>query len=326
MKITISRWKLAAAMLCLLCISAHGHAETVIAMKSSVLVDGSQLRLGDIANISGLPDAQADKLARLEITRAPKPGHSKEVDRDFMAAKLHQEGYRNLLYEGARSTTATRSSQTMTSDKLEEMLRSYVESHMPWKAADTVIDMKPPPTVAGLPAGRIAIRFECDGDYRYVGDTTFKTTVVVGGKPCKTLYMRASIHPFGRVAVATRDIRRGELINDSDFSMVRKDLADLRGGSFADRARLRGLVAARSIRTGAVISLGGVERPIAVKRGKIVAAEVRGNGFRISAMAKAMDNGRVGDVIRLMNVDSKKTLAGEVVDANTVRVVLPGEV
>jgi flagella basal body P-ring formation protein FlgA len=168
----------------------------------------------------------------------------------------------------------------------------------------------------------MAIRFECDGDYRYVGDTTFKSTVVVGGKPCKTLYVRASIHPFARVAVATNDIKRGEPISDSDCTMVRKDLADLRGGFFTDRAPLRELVATRSIKTGAVISTGHVDRPVAVKRGKVVAAEVRGNGFRITAAAKAMDNGRVGDVIRLMNVASKKTLTGEVLDANTVKVVL----
>ena len=73
-----------------------------------------------------------------------------------------------------------------------------------------------------------------------------------------------------------------------------------------------------------VISLRYVERPVAIKRGNIVAAQVIGNGFRITAMAKAMDNGRVGDVIRLMNVDSRKTLTGEVLDETTVRVVRKG--
>jgi flagella basal body P-ring formation protein FlgA len=313
---------LAAAVLCLSIICGYGHAETVITLKDSARVDGSQVRLGDVADISGAPAAEAGKLARLEIAAAPKPGRSKEIHRDFMAAKLHQLGCRDALFRGPVSIIATRDSQTVAADKVEEMLRSYIESHMPWKAADTVIDINPPPTVAGLPAGQTAIRFECDGDYRYVGDTTFKTTVVVGGKPCKTMYMRASIHPFGRVAVATRDIKRGELISDSDCTMVRKDLGDLSRGFFADRAGLRGLVAARSIPTGAVISTRSVDRPVAVKRGRVVVAEVRGNGFRITAMAKAMDNGRVGDVIRLMNVASKKALTGEVLDANTVKVVL----
>jgi len=322
MRTTSFMWRLAAAALYLSCICGYGHAETVITLKDSARVDGSQVRLGDIADVSGAPAAEAGKLARLEISAAPKPGHSKEIHRDFMAAKLHQLGFRNALFRGPASTIATRNSQTVAADKLAEMFRSHIESQMPWKAADTVIDMKPPPSVAGLPAGQIAIRFECNGNYRYVGDTTFKTTVMVGGKPCKTLYMRASIHPFGRVAVATRDIKRGELVSDSDCTMVRKDLGDLSGGFFADREDLRGLVAARSIPTGAVISTGSVDRPVAVKRGKVVAAEVRGNGFRITAMAKAMDNGRVGDVIKLMNVASRKTLTGEVLDANTVKVVL----
>ncbi len=52
----------------------------------------------------------------------------------------------------------------------------------------------------------------------------------------------------------------------------------------------------------------------------MVTAEVAGRCFRITALVKAMDNGRVGDVIRLTNVGSRKTLAGEVIDENTVRV------
>ncbi|MCK5558635.1 MAG: flagellar basal body P-ring formation protein FlgA [Candidatus Hydrogenedentes bacterium] len=324
MKLTSSIWKFAAIPLYLLCMCRFCHAETVITMKDAVLVDGFQVRLGDIASISGVPAAQADKLARLEIVSAPKPGHSKEIDRDFAVAKLRQNGYRNIFFKGAGSTIATRSSQTIASDKLAEMLASYIESHMPWKAADTVIDVQPPPVTAGLPSGNIAVKFESDGRYRYVDDAIFKTTILVGGKRCKTLYMRASVHPFQRIAVAVEDIKRGELISESDFSMVRKDLADLTGGFFADRAGLHGLVAARSIPTGTVISLRCVERPIAIKRGNIVVAEVRGNGFRITAMAKAMDNGRVGDVIRLMNVDSRKTLTGEVLDETTVRVVRKG--
>jgi len=315
--------RLSAILGFLLCICGLASAETVITMKEgAVQVDGPQVRLGDVATVEGVSAAQAEKLAELALTSSPKPGRSKEIDRDYMFAKLHQQGYpvRQTVFRGPRSTMATRTSQRIDSDTLEAKLRSSIESHMPWEAGDTVINIQPPPDVLALPTGKTGVRFESGGDCRYVGDETFRTTVVVDGRPCKTLYLRASVHPFEHVAVAVKEIRRGDHIGDSDFTMIRKDLADLSGGFFTDGAAIRGLVAARSISAGSVISLRSVDRPIVIKRGKIVTAEVSGRGFRITAMVKAMDNGRVGDVVRLTNVDSRKTLTGEVVDENTVRV------
>jgi len=313
---------LAALLGCIVCICGVAGAETVITMRSAVEVDDSQVRLGDVATIEGGSPSEVEKLAELAVASAPKPGRSKEIDRDYMLAKLHQQGYpvRQVLFQGSRSTIATRSSQSIDSDTLEAKFRASIESHMPWSAADTVIDIQPPPDVLGLPTGETDVRFESGGDYRYVGDETFRTTVLVDGKPCKTLYLRASVHPFERVAVATRDISRGSSINDTDFAMIRKDLAELSGGFLKDRAEIRGLIAARSVSAGSVISLRCVDRPVVIKRGKIVIAEVTGRGFRITATVKAMDSGRVGDVVRLTNLDSRKTLTGEVVDENTVRV------
>jgi len=317
-----STWRFSVVLCFLLSVCASAYPETVITMKDAAQVDGREVTVGDVATIDGIPLAEAKKLSRLAVASAPKPGRSKEIDRDYMLAKLHQQGYpvRQMLFQGSRSTIATRSSQSIDSDALEAKFRSSIESRLPWSAADTVIDIQAPPDVLGLPTGETDVRFESGGDYRYVGDETFRTTVLVDGKPCKTLYLRASVHPFERVAVATRDINRGSPIHDTDFAMIRKDLAELSGGFFTDRAEIRGLVAARSVSAGSVISLRCVDRPVVIKRGKIVIAEVTGRGFRITAMVKAMDNGRVGDVIRLTNLDSRKTLAGEVADENTVRV------
>ena len=317
-----SAMSLSAVLGFLLCICGLASAETVITLKNAVQVAGSQVRLGDVATIEGVPPAKAKEMAQLAVASAPKPGRSKEIDRDYMLAKLHQQGYpvRQMLFQGPRSSIATRSSQSIDSDTLEAKFRASIESHMPWKTADTVIDIQPPADVLALPTGKIDVRFESGGDYRYLGDETFRTTVAVDGNPCKTLYLRASVHPFECVAVAVRDIKRGDPIQDTDFAMVRKDLADLSGGFFTDQAAIRGLIAARSISAGSAISLRSVDRPVVIKRGKIVTAEVAGRGFRVTAMVKAMDDGRVGDVVRLTNVNSRKTLTGEVADENTVRV------
>jgi len=322
-KLAANAWIFLGTLCLSLGVCAGAYPETVITLRAAAEADGADVTLGDIATIEGIPAAEAKKLERLAVTTTPKPGRSKEIDRDYTLAKLHQHGYpvRQILFKGARTTLVTRASQSIDSDALAARLRAYIESHMPWRTADTVITVQPPPDVAGLPTGKMSITFECDGDYRFVGDATFKTAILVDGRPCRTLYLRANVHPFDHVAVALRDMKRGEPIRDGDFTMVRKDLAELDDGFFTSAETLRGLVAARSISAGSVISLRSVDRPVAIVRGKLVSAEVVGRCFRITAVVKAMDNGKVGDVIRLTNIDSRKTLVGEVIDENTVRVV-----
>jgi flagella basal body P-ring formation protein FlgA len=248
---------------------------------------------------------------RAEVLPDPRSASTNAYHKGYATEEVVLESPRPASTGGSDTVTPT----------VVTMLRSYVESQMPWKACDTNIDIQTPLRIAGLPSGKTTVEFECPTGYRYVGDAPFKTTILVDGKPCRTLYVKATVHPFAQVAVAARDMDRGEPIGEGDFDMVRKDLASAPKGHITDSSMLAGLIAAQSIPSGSVISLRSVERPLAVKRGSVVAAEVTGNGFRVSAKAKALDNGRVGDVIRLVNTDSRKLLVGEVVNGDTVRVV-----
>jgi flagella basal body P-ring formation protein FlgA len=64
-------------------------------------------------------------------------------------------------------------------------------------------------------------------------------------------------------------------------------------------------------------------KPQAIKRGAIVTASLEQHGIYIQMQAKAMDNGAIGEEIRIMNIDSGKTLSGLVEGLNRVKVLAP---
>ena len=52
--------------------------------------------------------------------------------------------------------------------------------------------------------------------------------------------------------------------------------------------------------------------PILVQSGQQVRMRIRGRGFEINALGQALQSGRVGEVIRLKNVDTQRTVMGTV--------------
>ena len=82
-----------------------------------------------------------------------------------------------------------------------------------------------------------------------------------------------------------------------------------------------GMEATQAIGKGKVIGPGQVGMPtleIIVRRDQKVKMMVEGLGFRISGIGQALDNGRPGDVIRVLNMDSQQTVACRVAADGTV--------
>jgi flagella basal body P-ring formation protein FlgA len=57
-----------------------------------------------------------------------------------------------------------------------------------------------------------------------------------------------------------------------------------------------------------------------VKRGDLVTMELNSGPIRVTAIAKAMENGTKGDIIRLVNMDSNRTLEAEVTGQRAAKV------
>jgi flagella basal body P-ring formation protein FlgA len=78
--------------------------------------------------------------------------------------------------------------------------------------------------------------------------------------------------------------------------------------------------ALRLINTNEVLRIDLVEMPPVVKRNDIVTLVAEKGLLRITAKGEVKENGRRGERIRVINLDSNKEIYARVIDANTVRV------
>src|SRR5690606_22394469 len=146
--------------------------------------------------------------------------------------------------------------------------------------------------------------------YGYVGLGAFKADILVDGERQRSVLCRANVETYGEAAVATAQIERGQIVNPHHIRMERYPLSNMPQGAYQNAEEVAGLVARTTILPGQVLTQRRVEPRTLVHRRQLVTVESRVGTLAVTTQARAMSDGKAGDVIELMNTDSKQVFTG----------------
>jgi flagella basal body P-ring formation protein FlgA len=128
------------------------------------------------------------------------------------------------------------------------------------------------------------------------------------------------IHELIDVPVLARRLRTGEIIGKDDLIIqsMRSDTLDQ--NALTVPTHLVGKAARRALVNGRPLNGADVRDPQMVSRGGIVIMTYRTDNLVITAHGKARENGTTGDVVRVQNLNSGKTVETVVTGPDTVTV------
>ncbi|MFM2042805.1 MAG: putative flagella basal body P-ring formation protein FlgA [Pseudomonadota bacterium] len=120
------------------------------------------------------------------------------------------------------------------------------------------------------------------------------------------------------VAVPVRRLAPGEIITPADLTTVaiRTDALSARALTGADA--LVGRQVRRVLAPGRPVPDGYVATPVVVARNKPVTVEFRSGALLLTARGRALEDGGVGDLIRIQNLDSNRTVTAVVTGPGVV--------
>jgi flagella basal body P-ring formation protein FlgA len=122
--------------------------------------------------------------------------------------------------------------------------------------------------------------------------------------------------------VLSRSVKRGELLKESDF--VVRQIRVSRAGVYASRAsEVLGRSLKKNLSQGETIPLNSVADVPIINRGKTVTITANNAGLRVEARGEALENGVLGDSIRVRNIASKVVIRAVVVAEDRVEVTVP---
>ena len=121
------------------------------------------------------------------------------------------------------------------------------------------------------------------------------------------------------VVVVTADLLRGTALQESHLSVVEMPENQVNGRVFSDVKEALNNELLRDLRPGMPVRPYDVRPVLLVRRGETVTLSIsQSAGFVISAQVEAMQDGKLGDQIRLKNRDSGRIVSGVVRGANLV--------
>jgi flagella basal body P-ring formation protein FlgA len=171
-------------------------------------------------------------------------------------------------------------------------------------------------------AGEPQIRVRRGSSRPLRGPTVLRVGIDVDGQTLQTMSVTADIRYLRPVLVARYMLGRGEALEESMVEMAERDITTLRNGYFTELALLQDMQTRRSLAEGAVLTRNHVAAIPVVKRGAAVELVARTNRFSATALGEAMQDGGVGERIRVKNSDSGKILYGQILDAYTIQMGL----
>lgn len=296
---------------------APAHAAEPVLLRPSAVVDGDVVRLGDLFDNAG------DK-ADTVVIHAPQPGRRIILGAEWLAriAQSHRLAWAPVT--GSDRISIERRSRTVDGDRVtEEVKRSLIAAGAPDPCEVLLVNRM---TEIHLPAesdARIAVR-DLDYDAR---SGRFSATIEAPGSSVPVrARVSGRVMAVVEVPVLARPKQRGETISEADLEWQQVRESQVQFGVLTRMEDIIGRQMRGPGRPGVPLRSTDIQREIIVAKGSLVTIIMRRGSLQLTAQGKALEDGGLGDTIRISNAQSKRTIEGKIEGPGTVSVVPMGQV
>src|SRR5690606_27520551 len=122
------------------------------------------------------------------------------------------------------------------------------------------------------------------------------------------------------IPVLKNRVAAGETITRSDVEWIQVPAGRYGGGYVDQISDLVGQSPRRALNAGTPVRAGDVGRPEAVAKNVLVTMVAQNPGITITTTGRALESGSIGDVVQVMNLQSKKIVQATIIGSNQVQV------
>ena len=284
-------------------------------LRASVTVSGDLVRIGDVIDNAGAA-------APIAIYRAPDLGTAGTLPTDQVLAALRAHQVIGVDTRDLREITVTRLARSIDARDIEQQVARALEhrgglgdaANLSLTFDRDVEDIKLDASNTGAMQPTSVHYDSRSGRF----DVTFDIANTNPSTPTRLRFSGSVIETL-EAAVLVRNIDRNELLKASDVVVERRPKAEI-GGDAAARNLVIGMQARRQLRAGQALKVADLVKPDLVQRDQTVTLIYEAAGLYLTIRGKALDGGTEGDVISVLNLQSKRTVTGTVIGRGQVSI------
>ena len=328
-KIKISRLLCTGLLFALALIPPYGQAAelyadqvTLVRLQERVEINDADVVLGQIASIEGSNSRFVKKLKDILIGKAPLPGDSRLFDQSLLIKRLkqHQIDLTTVKIEAPPQVEVVRTHVEIMRSEIEKIVSDFILKHAPRENTTARIKEIRVPGGVLLSKGPVTYKVAAPRSRQLMGRCPISVEFSVDGRLQKKVWATAVVEVLAPVVITRKPLGRFKPITEDDIEVQTLDLADMPSNVLSDPEAAIGKRTRRAIGALTPLRADSIELPPLVKRGDLVVIIAESETLKITTLGQVKKKGRLGERIPVVNLDSKKILHAEVVDANTVRV------
>jgi len=281
------------------------------ALRSEATITGAIVRIGDLIDHAGI-------IANVPIFRAPDLGSTGTISADRVLQAVRAHALVGLDPGPISEITVTRASRAIAAHEIETRIAAALAKEFTLGDAANIA-LKFDHTLRTIyvePAAKGALRVnQLRFDPR---SGRFDASLDIPGAASVKLNFSGVAHVTAEVLTLARPLARGDVIKSADVAIERRPRTDIGADAITDASKAIGLAARNTINVGRPLRAADLMKPELVQRNESVTIVYEVPGIMLTVRGKAMDSGAEGDMIDVLNVQSKRTVRGTVVGPGRV--------
>jgi flagella basal body P-ring formation protein FlgA len=285
------------------------------ALRASVTISGDVVRIGDLIDNAGTA-------AQIAVYRAPDLGTTGTLPTAQVLSVLRAHQVIGVDTRELRQIQVTRLARSLDAKDIElQLARALEHRNGLGDAANLSLtfdrdlqDLKLEASNTGA-LQPVSARYEPRSG-RF--DVTLEIANDNVATPTRLRFTGTAIETV-EAAVLARNIDRNEVIKSSDVVLERRPKAEV-GNDVAARDRAVGMQARRQLRAGQALRTTDLAKPDLVTRDQNATLIYESAGLYLTIRGKAQDNGTEGDVVSVLNLQSKRVVSGTVIGRGQVSI------
>ena len=304
----------------LVCSSAAAAENSTIVLKAEAQAQAPEVFLGDVADLRGPDQARLAQLARISLGPAPQAGLIRTFSSDEVRGLIHRAigSDTDIILTGAPTVQVRLRCRPVTAEEIRPVVKAHVLQATSW--LDNEIEIRSIGHLDGLevPAGDVSFRIPSKVVFSHSHIQLLPLEVFLEGKSIQTAWITAEIGIKARVLQAARKIPFGKTLSSDDVAEVLTDIVDLRGSYVRKYEDVAGQVLRRTLSPGDPLTREALADPVLVHSGDTVRLHMRRGDINLAILARAEQNGRLGQTIRVRSLEYQHPLKAQVVAAGEV--------
>jgi flagella basal body P-ring formation protein FlgA len=285
-------------------------------LRANVNVASDVVRIGDVVDNAG-------NAAQIAIYRAPDLGTTGSLPTAQVLAALRAHQVIGVDTKDLKAISVTRLARTLDARDIElQVARALERRSGLGDAANLSLTFDRDVQTLQLDASStgnlqpVAARYEprsgrFDVSFEIASDASAPTKLRFTGTAVETV----------EAAVLARGLERNEILKSSDVLIERRPKSEV-GNDVASRDSAVGMQARRQLRAGQALRTTDLVKPDLVTRDQSVTLIYESSGLYLTIRGKALEGGTEGDVVNVINLQSKRTVSGVVVGRGQVSVAI----